>query len=114
MATMYMQEHSLMLPLLVLFLINDSACAALNNNVTAIIGISTFGFFLPSAAVIGSCFALAMAVYMQCNTMIAFLRTICEHYRKKSNLCVDEIKPKIEKKSLTAIDEDDDSILMID
>ncbi|KRZ09844.1 hypothetical protein T11_15122 [Trichinella zimbabwensis] len=109
-----MQEHRLLFRLLVFFLTHYFTCAALNNNDTAIIGSSTFGFFVPSAAVIGSCFALAMAVYMQWNTLIAFLRTICEHYRKKSNLCVNEIKPNMEKKSLTAIDEDDDSILMID
>ncbi|KRZ00222.1 hypothetical protein T4B_1976 [Trichinella pseudospiralis] len=50
---------------------------------------------------------------MQWIAFKALLRTIRQHYnRKKSNLCVDEIKPMMEKES-SAIDEDDDSTLMI-
>ncbi|KRZ08549.1 hypothetical protein T11_2620 [Trichinella zimbabwensis] len=78
------------------------------------IGSSTLGFFITTAVVIGSCFALAMAIYMQWIALKALLRTIRQHYRKKSNLCVDEIKPMMEKESSSAIDENDESTLIID
>ncbi|KAL1286097.1 Cytochrome c biogenesis protein CcsA [Trichinella pseudospiralis] len=116
---MYMQEHSLLSALLWFFLIHYFPCAALNNNITvkhncyAMIESPRLGFFITTVAVIGSCLALSMAIYMQWIAFKALLRTIRQHYnRKKSNLCVDKIKPMMEKKS-SAIDEDDDITLMI-
>ncbi|KRY33391.1 hypothetical protein T01_2523 [Trichinella spiralis] len=44
-----------------------------------IIGCSTFGFSIPTAAVIGSCFALVMAMYMEWNALRCLLTELLMH-----------------------------------